>query len=454
MLHTDSAYALLSEKLEERGIMLDSDEITDKVVKATASSNGVDIHIWFDSESQQFGFDMLTGGTKKYDNLDDFIKYFKTYFAISTEVVPKAKMIADTIDEELGIQTIYDSFKGNKSNGYHVIFRVLGDNTREVQITRNKSNNDLYKAEIILYNEGKTQKKTDKEFLFNVDDEANIKELVTLDSYLVHVDDFFTAKNVKFQRLGNYEFFISFIDSSDSIHYLIELSDGNITYKVLTYNDTELDYSITLKNPYDLYSLRDMVKVNASSKEEEKEERLDTVDDMLKETGLKGLSNVDSLEVKEVEDLGNINTTGMTLADDLMTTVQEESMADVVEEDNKPVEEVTETEPEIESESDYESEQVSTPVISDDEIEIENVKLIKTEGRITGVLFSTNQGLYRVAKEVALELLPLNAIETFTKTIHAKGMCMTEEEKEQKKFAKDMSFDKDFCIKLVEALFN
>ena len=65
MLHTDSAYALLSEALEKQGIEIESQQITENTVIAVASANGVDIKVWFDSESQQFGYDLLIGGEKK-----------------------------------------------------------------------------------------------------------------------------------------------------------------------------------------------------------------------------------------------------------------------------------------------------------------------------------------------------------------------------------------------------
>ena len=150
MLHTDSAYAMLSETLQKQGIELDSNEITEEEVIATASKNGIDLTVWFDASSQQFGFNMLTGGSKKYDNLDDFLKYFRTYFDISTEIVPKAKMISNIIEEEKGINTIYDSFKGNNKVGYSVVFRVLNNTKEELRITPVKNEENVYKAYCIM----------------------------------------------------------------------------------------------------------------------------------------------------------------------------------------------------------------------------------------------------------------------------------------------------------------
>ena len=470
MLHTDSAYALLSEALEKQGIEIESQQITENTVIAVASANGVDIKVWFDSESQQFGFDLLTGGQKKYDNLDDFMKYFQTYFSISTEIVPKAKVLADTIENSLGIQTIYDTFKGNKTSGYHVIFRILGDDKRELFITQNKTDKNLYKVEIVLYNEGKTQKKTEHEFLYEVDDEANITELVTLDSYITNLEKYKDSVSIK--RVGAEEFVISYTEE-ESIHFRIEIQSGKVLYKVLSYNDRELDLELSLKDAYDIYALRDLVrnKLPKNNKDIEKNQKTMTgVDEMLEESGMstKNLSDVDDLMVseEELQEIGEVkdimpkenlvdNTeTGINLAEELMNSHVED-------EENEVSSEVSsETSSEVSSdnsETSYDDEKASSEASSNElvqELNILTVKLIKTDGRITGVLFITDNGLYKMTKDVALELIPLSIIETFTATIHNRGILITEEEKEQKKFAKDVSFDKEFCGKLVESLFN
>lgn len=455
MLHTDSAYALLSEALEKQGIEIESQQITEDTVIAVASANGVDIKVWFDSESQQFGFDLLTGGQKKYDNLDDFMKYFQTYFSISTEIVPKAKVLADTIEDSLGIQTIYDTFKGNKTAGYHVIFRILGDDKRELFITQNKTDKNLYKVEIVLYNEGKTQKKTEHEFLYEVDDEANITELVTLDSYITNLEKYKDSVSIK--RVGAEEFVISYTEE-ESIHFRIEIQSGKVLYKVLSYNDRELDLELSLKDAYDIYALRDLVrnKLPKNKKDTEKNQKTMTdVDEMLEESGMstKNLSDVDDLmvseeelqeigEVKDImpkENLADNTETGINLAEELMNSHVEDENKEVSSEES--------------SETSYDDEKASSNELVQ-ELNILTVKLIKTDGRITGVLFITDNGLYKMTKDVALELIPLSIIETFTATIHNRGILITEEEKEQKKFAKDVSFDKEFCGKLVESLFN
>ena len=469
MLHTDSAYALLSEALEKQGIEIESQQITENTVIAVASANGVDIKVWFDSESQQFGFDLLTGGQKKYDNLDDFMKYFKTYFSISTEIVPKAKVLADTIENSLGVQTIYDTFKGNKTSGYHVIFRILGDDKRELFITQNKTDKNLYKVEIVLYNEGKTQKKTEHEFLYEVDDEANITELVTLDSYITNLEKYKDSVSIK--RVGAEEFVISYTED-ESIHFRISIQSGKVLYKVLSYNDRELDLELSLTDAYDIYALRDLVRnklpKNKKDTETEKNQKTMTgVDEMLEESGMstKNLSDVDDLmvseeelqeigEVKDImpkENLADNTETGINLAEELMNSHVEDEENEVSSEVSSEISSEDSYEDEDEASSDT-SEASSNELVQ--ELNILTVKLIKTDGRITGVLFITDNGLYKMTKDVALELIPLSIIETFTATIHNRGILITEEEKEQKKFAKDVSFDKEFCGKLVESLFN
>lgn len=475
MLHTDSAYALLSEALEKQGIEIESQQITENTVIAVASANGVDIKVWFDSESQQFGFDLLTGGQKKYDNLDDFMKYFQTYFSISTEIVPKAKVLADTIENSLGIQTIYDTFKGNKTSGYHVIFRILGDDKRELFITQNKTDKNLYKVEIVLYNEGKTQKKTEHEFLYEVDDEANITELVTLDSYITNLEKYKDSVSIK--RVGAEEFVISYTEE-ESIHFSIAIQSGKVLYKVLSYNDRDLNLELSLKDAYDIYALRDLVrnKLPKNNKETETEKNQKTmtgVDEMLEESGMstKNLSDVDDLMVSEEElkkigevkdimpkdNLADNTETGINLAEELMNSHVEDENKEVSSEISSEASSDIYSDDEEASYDDEKASSDTSEASSNElvqELNILTVKLIKTDGRITGVLFITDNGLYKMTKDVALEFIPLSIIETFTATIHNRGILITEEEKEQKKFAKDVSFDKEFCGNLVESLFN
>ena len=243
-------------------------------------------------------------------------------------------------------------------------------------------------------------------------------------------------------------------------------------YKVLSYNDRELDLELSLKDAYDIYALRDLVRnklpKNKKDTETEKNQKTMTdVDEMLEESGMstKNLSDVDDLmvseeelqeigEVKDImpkENLADNTETGINLAEELMNSH--------VEDENKEVS--SEISSETFSEASYDDEDEASSDTSEassnelvQELNILTVKLIKTDGRITGVLFITDNGLYKMTKDVALELIPLSIIETFTATIHNRGILITEEEKEQKKFAKDVSFDKEFCGKLVESLFN
>ena len=461
MLHTDSAYAMLSEALQKQGIELDSNEITEEEVIATASKNGIDLTVWFDASSQQFGFNMLTGGSKKYDNLDDFLKYFRTYFDISTEIVPKAKMISNIIEEEKGINTIYDSFKGNNKVGYSVVFRVLNNTKEELRITPVKNEENVYKAEILLYNDGKTQKKVEHEYLYEIDDDINVTELLTLDSYISGLSRYENDEALDIRRIGTYEFVIT-VNDDDSLQFTIEFNKGRVTYIVTEFNGKSVNLEVNLKDATNLYDLHDIAKSKLKpkkQKESEKEAKKDLtgINDLEKETGLEmsDINGIDNIEVDEGE-LAALGT-GISRADDIMKAANEKLEIELEEDRLEKPSDATETVSEVKdeevlAETEKEPEKAFKDVTED--IDVEVVKLVKTEGRITGVLFETNNGLYKISKEVALELLPLNAIEDFTESKHKKGILLTEEEINQKKFAKDVSYDLEFCNQLVEALFN
>ena len=461
MLHTDSAYAMLSEALQKQGIELDSNEITEEEVIATASKNGIDLTVWFDASSQQFGFNMLTGGSKKYDNLDDFLKYFRTYFDISTEIVPKAKMISNIIEEEKGINTIYDSFKGNNKVGYSVVFRVLNNTKEELRITPVKNEENVYKAEILLYNDGKTQKKVEHEYLYEIDDDINVTELLTLDSYISGLSRYENDEALDIRRIGTYEFVIT-VNDDDSLQFTIEFNKGRVTYIVTEFNGKSVNLEVNLKDATNLYDLHDIAKAKLKPKEQkepEKETKKDLIgiNDLEKETGLEmsDINGIDNIEVDEGE-LSALGT-GISRADDIMKAANEKLETELEEDMPEKPSEAPETVSEVKdeevlAETEKEPEKAFKDVTED--IDVEVVKLVKTEGRITGVLFETNNGLYKISKEVAVELLPLNAIEDFTESKHKKGILLTDEEINQKKFAKDVSYDLEFCNQLVEALFN
>ena len=463
MLHTDSAYAMLSEALQKQGIELDSNEITEDEVIATASKNGIDLTVWFDASSQQFGFNMLTGGNKKYDNLDDFLKYFRTYFDISTEIVPKAKMISNIIEEDKGIHTIYDSFKGNNKIGYSVVFRSLDNTKEELRITPVKNEENVYRAEILLYNDGKTQKKVEHEYLYEIDDDINVIELLTLDSYISDLGRYESDEALDIRRVGTYKFVIT-VNDDDSIQFTIKFEKGKVKYFITEFNGKSADLEVELKDATNLYDLHDIVKSKLKPKKTKAKKDIKDITgikELEKETGL-GMSDINGIDNIELDEQGiSALGTGITRADDIMKAANDKLETELKEEETEDNTEKPSDAPETVSEE--KDEEVVEETTKEPEkafndftgtIEVEVVKLIKTDGRITGVLFDTNNGLYKVSKEVAFELLPLNAIEDFTESKHKKGIIITEEEINKKKFAKDVSYDLDFCNQLIEALFN
>lgn len=492
MIYTDSAYAMLSEALQKQGIEIESNEITEEVVVATASANNVDIEIWFEADSQQFGFNMLTGGSKKYSTIEEFVKYFKTYFDLNTDLVPKSKLISNTCEESLGITTIYDTFKGNKNSGYYVVFRVLGDDNRELQISQDNKDKHLYKAELVLYNDEKTQKKSEHEFLYELTDDMNIRELVTLDSYITGLGKYDEDATIELRRIGTYEFVITY-EEINVLHYTMTINGGKVTYYVKKYNDTDFNPNliVDLKDATDLYGLRDIVSKKAEPKGKKKKKEVSGVNELLDKAGdvLHGIEEV-TVSEEELSEVGEVKeeNSNIDFADDLMQgafedteieevisdidtnleekaieeeTIEENNIEEIGEEEMSndkatEIEEIIEDEVAVGIIDEVEDSVVEPSSIESNEgdIEIEYVKLIKTDGRITGLLFITKDALYKVNKEVALEFIPLNIIEEFTVSTKARGISLTEEEKVRKQFAKEVSHDKEFCEKLVVALFN
>ena len=90
--------------------------------------NNITLQVWFDTDKQKYFFSLVNGGSKGYDTIGEFEKYFSIQLNIHTEFVPKAKEIANKFEKLFdGKSIVYSFFTGNSEGGYVANFVVLGN---------------------------------------------------------------------------------------------------------------------------------------------------------------------------------------------------------------------------------------------------------------------------------------------------------------------------------------
>lgn len=123
------------------------DSVTDDKVSLYGVRGKITFGIFFDTQKQLFGFNLLTGGVKTFKTIEQFVAMFDTYAYINVVFIPKAKVVADTFEKDLSLNSVYKTFVGNKNIGFSAIFQVLGADTQLI-VTECKEEN-LFKADYV-----------------------------------------------------------------------------------------------------------------------------------------------------------------------------------------------------------------------------------------------------------------------------------------------------------------
>ena len=125
MIYTDSALQSFRESFDRAKLNYDIAQVDERLVRFVIHQDDFSIVSWFDADKQIFGFDMLNGGCKTYEDFGEFEGFLTTYLKIYTDFIPSAKVVADTFEATQGIDSVYDNFSGNKQTGYTTDLRFL-----------------------------------------------------------------------------------------------------------------------------------------------------------------------------------------------------------------------------------------------------------------------------------------------------------------------------------------
>lgn len=514
-MHIDEALAGIRKCASELGYSCKEETISESRINCVYSLNNVNINVWYSGKDNFFGFDMIQGGQKTYGSIDDFKKYIALYMNINAVTVPTAKVIADEFEKEIGVQSVYQNFKGNQDTGFTCWFSILNKDNSGIKIKEVKEN--LYLAQYIVQDEMGGHVELEKTYV--VDDVGNVYVQVTIKDYIEALyERYSNSDSVNIRRYGEYDFEFD-IDNKIHINASVEVVDilnalkeasgvsesSKFYYKVhsaVTINGKELvegeDVDVKLDDVFDLSSLADYFLNSSGDKEnssddndfeydddddtfedeepsntfeqkesisgmqdiiDEKKPKLSGLDDLIEDEGFEDDLEED-FKAEEDEDFEEDSDDG--LEEDFEAEEDEDSDDDF----KKDSDEGVETEEELKEDSSKQEDIKSVSEINEIKEEtledskqvqpslIEIKMILDTNETKIGVRFSYSDKIYDMSLDAAKEAgLPINLIQSSVKKEKIRGMLITDEEFSRRIFAEDVSEDKNMCKKLVNDFF-
>lgn len=466
-MYSDEALAELKDICNSCDMNCRTSQCDTKKVSIIVDPDGLNLTAWFDVNKQLFGFDMLHGGCKTYDNTSDFKQFFRLYSYVNIEFLPIARRIADDFEAVVGVNTVYDTFKGNSNNGYKALFKILSKTDERIIVFQKDG---AYVAQHICYTDD-SHFEVLKTYRYELDGASEEHILTRLPSYDAFEDalvDYYTnldGCNSRVLNDGTYEFkyanregvafkrvavdtFVFRINDIKA-EFKISISYVNVFCKVVKVNN--LDCNIDLEmNIFEKCTLDDMYLECVGFLSDNGE---DEVDESVKETQ----EEDEAVSNEEVE------------SEDQSKGVDDSASKDEVVE---TTDETTETEKD-ESTPDNASENVDTssddaktvhieekPEDTDEVPKSSNDFTIKAgkseENELLFVQFVVNEcSIYNINAQKAVDLgIPVDRLTDKVEIIKKRGISLSGDEKRLHKFAQDISDDDELCGQMLDLLFE
>lgn len=431
------------------------DSVTDDKVSLYGVRGKITFGIFFDTQKQLFGFNLLTGGVKTFKTIEQFVAMFDTYAYINVVFIPKAKVVADTFEKDLSLNSVYKTFVGNKNIGFSAIFQVLGADTQLI-VTECKEEN-LFKADYVQPTTG--GEKTviiERYYTLSVEDDGTMEcyrklEVSEILDTLMKKSWEDADKFLDFKILGNM-FEVTMKDFSYRMK-VEATTESEVMFKLIAVNGAAVDsYCMRPEDWQDLSSISDStISLYESMIKPEKE----TVEDPAEEESVsEEVANEGTEEVAEesAEELAEEGTEEVT--EGFEEEVAEESTEEQADEADEEVgEEVSEepTEEEVSEESGVaeteeqeetaEAEEVIEPVseetFKEDEMSDLRLCLAYKDGECQGVLASLDNELILFDLDIVnSSCLYLDRVTESEELENKAGVAMYPSERSHKKFAR------------------
>lgn len=459
MLYSDSALEQLRICLTNNGYPFEMNQLDEKIVRLNVKISDYIIPAWFLVDKQIFGFDMINGGSKTCSSIEDFNKYFTTYIHINVDFIPKAKLIADAFEKDLGVNSVYDTFSGNKEEGYVAKFRILSNPGQYFLVSQDTT---LYVARLVTYSEDGSRFKVLKEYKYDLDDVGNVTNIPTIHSYLAKLTELYgESDTVDIDRVGINSFVFNI--EGLSIKADVVFSYTEISYDIKSINGVEFNQFITPEDPYELQALylecHDAYEAKLIDVEEEQssngvEEEQSSEEEQLpneeQETEEQGIEEQLPSEEQIVDD--------EQLAEEVPAEeeipVEEEPQVEETISDNDGTNQVTSED----SSFGETSEQQETNLEEEQTLESNDFsvkKVISSDNKDAGLQFVVDGSIYFINAETAVNLgVPLARFSEIVGTKEKHGVVMTTDEIDLHTFSKDVSSDAEQCKKLIFRIFE
>lgn len=452
MLYSDSALEQLRTCLTNNGYPFEMNQLDEKIVRLNVKISDYIIPVWFLVDKQIFGFDMINGGSKTCSSIEDFNKYFTTYIHINVDFIPKAKLIADVFEKDLGVNSVYDTFSGNKEEGYVAKFRILSIPGQYFLVSQDTT---LYVARLVTYSEDGSRFKVLKEYKYDLDDVGNVTNIPTIHSYLAKLTELYgESDTVDIDRVG----INSFVFNIEGLNIKADVvfSYTEISYDIKSVNGVEFNQFITPEDPYELQALylecHDAYEAKLIDVEEEPvsngvedEQSLDEV----QETEKQGAE-----EQETEEQLPNEEQLAEEVPTEEEIPVEREPQIEETALDNEDIGQVTSED----SSFDETSEQQEMNLEEEQTLESNDFsvkKVIGSDNKDAGLQFVVDGSIYFINAETAVNLgVPLARFSEIVCTKEKHGVVMTTDEIDLHTFSKDVSSDAKQCKKLIFRIFE
>lgn len=435
------------------------DSVTDDKVSLYGVRGKITFGIFFDTQKQLFGFNLLTGGVKTFKTIEQFVAMFDTYAYINVVFIPKAKVVADTFEKDLSLNSVYKTFVGNKNIGFSAIFQVLGADTQLI-VTECKEEN-LFKADYVQPTTGGEKTViTERYYILSVEDDGTMEccrklEVSEILDTLMKKSWEDADKFLDFKILGNM-FEVTMKDFSYRMK-VEATTESEVMFKLIAVNGAAVDsYCMRPEDWQDLSSISDstislyesMIKPEKETVEEPAEEvtEEESASEEVATDGTEGVAEESTDEPVE-EGTGEVaeKSEGEVAeesteepADEADEEVGEEVTEEPVEEASSEESGVVETE---EQEETAEAEEVTEPVdeetFKEEDMSDLRLCLAYKDGECQGILASLDNELILFDLDIVnSSCLYIDRVTESEELENKAGVAMYPSERSHKKFAR------------------
>ena len=429
------------------------DSVTDDKVSLYGVRGKITFGIFFDTQKQLFGFNLLTGGVKTFKTIEQFVAMFDTYAYIN--VIPKAKVVADTFEKDLSLNSVYKTFVGNKNIGFSAIFQVLSADTQLI-VTECKEEN-LFKADYVQPMTGGDKTiLTERYYVLSVKDDGSMEcyrklEISEILDTLMKKSWEDADKFLDFKVLNGGIFEVTMKDFSYRMEVEVT-TELDIVFKLIAVNGEAVEpYCVRPEDWQDLSSISDstisLYESMIKPAKEPVEEPVEVAEEVVEKPA--GESVEEPVEEPVTEEVSEDVAEELTkeTSEEGTTDASDEGIEEVLEE--KPVAEeesgktgVVETE---EQEETAEDEEVTEPVSKEvfkEEMSDLRLCLAYKDGECQGVLASLNNELILFDLDlVNNSSLYLDRVTESEELENKAGVEMYPSERSHKKFARKGTAD-------------